>query len=196
MDLFDLEGSEQNPVYQQVATSNNVRHYDFLRSMIRAALDSGKPWLSQWLIKAINFHAIVGLHAETGQYHTHEVKVGQYRPPAHFRVGHLMDDFVNSVNWNHQAHEATKLAAYVLWGINNIHPFVNGNGRTARATCYYVLCVKSGGLLPGRTILPEILRAQPVRPVYVDALREADTGNIDPLAELIRRLVAWQIQNQ
>jgi hypothetical protein len=31
----------------------------------------------------------------------------------------------------------TELAAYGLWRLNWIHPFVEGNGRTARAVCYF-----------------------------------------------------------
>ena len=107
-----------------------------------------------------------------------------------------MDEFVHWVNWNQPSLDAFTLAAYVLWGINNIHPFVNGNGRTARATAYYVLCVKVGGPLPGRTILPEMLRQEPVRSDYVVALKEADSNNIDPLTALVQRLVVQQIQNQ
>ena len=196
MDLFELEGSELNPVYQRVETANNRRHYDFLRSMIDAAIESGRPWLSQWLMKAINFHAIVGLHSAAGQYRSHAVRVDDYTPPAHFRVEYLMDEFVHWVNWNQQSLDAVTLAARVLWSINNIHPFVNGNGRTARATAYYVLCVKVGGPLPGRTILPELLRQEPVRTDYVEALRLADGGDINPLATLVRKLVEQQIQDR
>ena len=62
-----------------------------------------------------------------------------------------------------------------------MHPFIEGNGRTARATCYYLLCVRSGGLLPGRKIVPE--RIGENRAGYVEALRVADQawsgGNLD-----------------
>ena len=193
MDLFEIEGSEQHPAYQRLESTNTQRQYDFLNSMIVAALESGKPWISQWLIKALNFHAIVGLHSEAGKYRSHAVVVGDYRPPAHFRVEPLMDEFVHWVNWNHQSYDAMTLAAYVLWHVNSIHPFVNGNGRTARAAAYYVLCVKAGGPIPGRTILPEMLTQEPVRSEYVGALKEADKGSIDALIELVRRLVTRQI---
>ena len=194
MDLSGLKEGEQNPVYQQVATANNARHYDFLHSMISAAISSNRTWLSQSLIKAINFHAIVGLHHEAGQYRSHGVEVGKYKPPPYFRVEPLMDEFVNHVNWSWQSADASRLAAYALWRINNIHPFVNGNGRTARAVCYFILCVKSGGLLPGPTILPEILRNEPVREIYVAALGEGDNGNLGPLDKLIRKLVSLQVK--
>ncbi len=49
----------------------------------------------------------------------------------------------------------TLLPAYALWRLNWIHPFVEGNGRTARAACYYLLCLRQGQLLPGWKIVPE-----------------------------------------
>ena len=59
-----------------------------------------------------------------------------------------------------------------LWRLNWIHPFVEGNGRTARAVCYFLLCVRAGSLLPGRKILPE--RIKDDRAGYEAALIEAD----------------------
>ena len=193
MNLYELNDGENNPVYQQVAASNHARHYGFLLSMIVAAIDSNKPWLSETLIKAINFHAIVGLHSQAGEYRSAEVTVGSLQPPASYRVKALMEDFVNSINWNWQHADGTALAAYALWQINLIHPFVNGNGRTARAVCYYILCVKAGGLLPGNTILPEIIRNEPKRTAYVQALKEADRGDISQLTALIRQALTEQL---
>jgi Fic family protein len=65
-----------------------------------------------------------------------------------------MDDSVNQVNLWWQSADPVALATFVLWRLNNIHPFINGNGRTARAATYFVLCVKAGGWLQGTTILP------------------------------------------
>ena len=73
------------------------------------------------------------------------------------------------------------MAGYGLWRLNWIHPFIEGNGRTARAVCYYLLCVRSGSLLPGRKIVPERIRDS--REPYIHALREVDkiwaAGNLD-----------------
>ena len=196
MDLYELVGDEQHPVYQDMASANNDRHYGFMFSAVQAAVALGRPLLSQSLIKAINFHAIVGLHHEAGQYRSHAVIVGAYNPPSHFRVESLMDDLVNDLNWRWQAAGAVELAAYALWRINNIHPFVNGNGRTARAVCYFILCVKLGGLLPGSIIFPEKLRQEPMRSsLYVPCLRSADQGDIAPLTNLIRALFVEQVND-
>jgi Fic family protein len=83
-----------------------------------------------------------------------------------------MDDFVNTVNRVREQSDSVVLASFVLWRMNAIHPFINGNGRTARAASYFVLCVKSGGWLPGAPILPELLRQN--RLEYVSALQAAD----------------------
>lgn len=77
-----------------------------------------------------------------------------------------MNAFVNEINRHLEATDALTLAAYCLWRLNHIHPFINGNGRTARALCYYVLCVKFGGPLPGAPILPELIRRD--REQYVE----------------------------
>jgi fido (protein-threonine AMPylation protein) len=101
------------------------------------------------------------------------------------------------VNREWEGTDPVVLATYVLWRVNNIHPFINGNGRTARASCYFVLCLKAGGWLPGQTILPELIRQN--RQEYVDALQIAhDTFaagalNIGPLHAFVSRLLAQQL---
>ena len=202
MDLYELTGGAENhPVYQTVVEANGHRHYHFLFSMIRAALGIQRPVISQAIIKAINFHAIAGLHYTAGMYRPCEVHVRNaegevaYHPPQHHRVQALMDDFINMVNWWWQSTDSVELAAYALWRINYIHPFINGNGRTARAVCYFILCVKSGGLLPGKEILPELLRRDEARERYREALREADRENQEPLIALIRELLDRQLDS-
>lgn len=192
MDLYEVVGgNEDHPDYKALATANGVRHYDFLNWMIRTAAATNRPWLSHSLIKAINFHAIVGLHHQAGDYRSFEVVVGDHTPPSHYRVQPLMDDFINETNRWWGIIPSTTLAAHALWRINFIHPFVNGNGRTARAVCYFIICATLGGVLPGSPILPEQLRENRVE--YVEALKLADLGNIEPLAKLITELLSKQL---
>ena len=148
MILFELTGSEDHPAYQALEVANGNRQYDFLRSIVDASLAMGRPFLSQTVIKALNFQAITCLHTHAGEYRPCQVSVGDYEPPQHFRVPALMEDLVNSVNRMWETADPVALAAFVLWRINHIHPFINGNGRTARAASYFVLCVKIGGWLP------------------------------------------------
>lgn len=156
MILFELFNTEDNPHYKSLTVSNGNRQYQFLNSIIQIAIDIDKRFLSQQIIKAFNFHAIACLHTNAGEYRPCAVKVAdQYVPPDHYRVAALMDDFVNEVNRSWNQADPVLLATFVLWRLNNIHPFINGNGRTARAACYFVLCVQAGGWLRGKTILPD-----------------------------------------
>ena len=199
MIVYELVNTESHPVYQALEVSNGNRQYDFLRSIVQASLDIGKPFLSQHVIKAFNFHAITCLHTSPGEYRPCEVTVGAHKPPSYYRVSALMDDFVNTVNRYWAESDPVVLATYVLWRINNIHPFINGNGRTARAACYFTLCVAVGGLLSGKKILPELIREN--RQDYCDALQLAHDsfakGNLDlsVLHALVSRLLDEQMKS-
>lgn len=197
MILYELTNNENNPVYQELEVSNGNRQYDFLRSIVHAALGIDRPFLSEYLVKALNFQAITCLHTNAGEYRPCDVFVGNHTPPPPFRVAALMEDFVNMVNRSWENADPVTLAAFVLWRLNYIHPFINGNGRTARASSYFVLCVKLGGWLPGNTILPELIRRE--RDAYVVALQEADEsfkiGQLDlsKLHLLLTQLLQEQI---
>jgi Fic family protein len=81
--------------------------------------------------------------------------------------------------------------------MNWIHPFIEGNGRTARAACYYLICLRAGQLLPGKKIVPERIREN--REPYYAALQEADRhweqGDFDvsQLADYLQGLLAAQL---
>jgi Fic family protein len=91
----------------------------------------------------------------------------------------------------------TILPAYALWRLNWIHPFVEGNGRTARAACYYLICMKQGRMLGGTKIVPERIREN--RQPYYDALKAADLAweqgdfNVSQLADYLSGLLKAQL---
>ena len=193
MILHEIVGeTEDSPVYRAMEADNSGRLHRFLESAVEASLATGRLHLSQTVIKAFNHHAIACLHSHAGECRPCDVTVGDYLPPRHYRVPTLMDDFVDDVNRNWEGVAPVDLAAYVLWRLNRIHPFINGNGRTARAACYFVLCLKNEGWLAGDPdILPVLLERH--RDAYVEALRLADRG--DDLAAL-RRLIRELLQAQ
>ena len=200
MIVFEITGREDNLVYRALETENGNRQYDFLRSIVAACLNLDRPFLSQHVIKALNFQAITCLHIDAGAYRPCEVTVGTYQPPAFYRVPALMDDFVNTVNRIWDKTDELVLATYVLWRLNNIHPFINGNGRTARAACYFVICLKGRGWPLGSPILPELIKRE--RVAYCAALQHrhdtfAATGSPDlqPLHQIVSALAAEQAQS-
>jgi Fic family protein len=110
-----------------------------------------------------------------------------------------MDRFISMVQENWYVWSPTELAAFGLWRLNWIHPFIEGNGRTARAMCYFLLCVRSGSLLPGRRIVPE--RIKDDRNGYEAALEAADRawddGHLDfiQMEDYLASLVAAQLED-
>ncbi|HEY5331372.1 MAG TPA: Fic family protein [Acidobacteriaceae bacterium] len=103
-------------------------------------------------------------------------------------------DYVNE-KWNEKS--PLHLAAYVMWRLNWIHPFTDGNGRTSRAVSYLVLCVRLKMLPPGRMTIPQQIEEE--KTPYYKALESADTadagGKLDLTAmkELLGAMLAKQL---
>lgn len=200
MILYELFEDEQHPAYRALSADNLSRQYDFLRSIVNAAVTIDRPMISTAIITALNAHAISCLHVNAGEYRPCPVTVGTHHPPEHYRVPELMNAFINEVNRSWETTDTLTMAAYCLWRLNYLHPFINGNGRTARVLCYFVVCVKSGGWLRGEPILPELIRQE--RDEYVELLKYADAAFkgkssdfLDDLRAFIRRLLDQQIRS-
>jgi Fic family protein len=133
-----------------------------------------------------------------GRFRRQPIYVGNHIPPHFQEVSELVDEFISVIheNWDIIDHP-TILPAYALWRLNWIHPFIEGNGRTARAACYYLICLRQGTLLDGKKTVPE--RIKDNRPRYYAALKEADRHwkdgqfNVDDLAEFLLELLDAQI---
>lgn len=178
--MLVLEQIDQE-LYDRIQEQNLIRQYDLMTNCIEIGLQQGPMAFDKYFLWALNHVAVVNISAFGGRFRQEPIYVGDHRPP-HFReVADWMDRFVSTVQENWFIWSPTELAAYGLWRLNWIHPFVEGNGRTARAVCYYLLCVRSGALLPGRKILPERIREN--RQGYEDALIAADdawdAGDLD-----------------
>ena len=103
----------------------------------------------------------------------------------------MMCDFANAID------DAFELSAYLMWRLNWIHPFGDGNGRTSRAISYFALSVKLGMVLPGSPTIPEQIVQE--RGPYYHALDAADLawsqGQVDvsEMSSLIQRLLQEQL---
>lgn len=120
----------------------------------------------------------------------------QHHPPEHTEVAGLIDQMCAYV---HASWERTPihLASYLMWRMNWIHPFFGGNGRTARAVSYLVLCARLGFVLPGSPTIPELIVRN--RDPYYAALREADEAqgrgaiDVSGMEDLMDKLLAEQL---
>lgn len=188
-----------NPaLFQKVQEQNLLRQYDLLSNCIEIGLEKGIEAFDKYTLWSLNAAAVANIAQFGGRWRQDPIYVGNHVPP-HFRL--VPDEVDRCLAVIHENWESIKsptvLAAYVLWRLNWIHPFVEGNGRTARAACYYLLCMKYGGLIPGKKIVPERIREN--RQPYYLALRAADTrweeGHFDvsELAKYLDQLLKDQL---
>ena len=192
---------KDNPeLFAKVQAQNLLRQYDLLSNCIEIGLEKGIESFDKYTLWALNYAAVANISQFGGRYREEPIYVGNHRPP-HFReVPDHMDRFFSVVheNWLTIDHP-TLLPAYALWRMNWIHPFVEGNGRTARAACYYLICMKQGRLLGGRKIVPERIREN--RQPYYDALRAADNAweegdfDVSQLADYLSGLLKAQLSD-
>src|SRR5262245_36348272 len=87
-------------------------------------------------------------------------------------------------------------AAYAIWRTNWIHPFPGGNGRTARALGYLVLCMDLGSVPGGEPQFPTLI--YDAAGDYTKALRSADAAerngaeDLGAMSALVRSAITRQ----
>jgi Fic family protein len=185
-------------LYAKIQEQNLLRQYDLLSNCIEIGLKKGVEFFDKYTLWALNYAAVSNISQFGGRFREEPIYVGNHFPPHFKEVPNQMDRFFSVVheNWAILDHP-TVLPAYALWRLNWIHPFIEGNGRTARAACYYLICLKQGRLLPGRKIVPERIREN--RAPYYAALRAADKAwdqghfDVSELADYLAGLLKAQL---
>lgn len=187
--------------FTRVQEQNLLRQYDLLTNCVEIGLSKGIEAFDKYTLWSLNHVAVANIAQFGGRFREQPIYVGNYIPPHFKEVPSLMDQFFSVIheNWTIIDHPTT-LPAYALWRLNWVHPFVEGNGRTARAACYYLMCMRFGKLLPGTKIVPERIREN--RQPYYQALRAADQawekGHFDviELANYLQELLKAQLADQ
>lgn len=137
-----------------------------------------------------------------GQLRREDVVIGRvvvlHAPPPWQEVPALLGDACASIESKRASGSTLHAAAYALWRLNWIHPFADGNGKTARAVAYVVLCAGFDRMLPGEVSLPDRIARNKFP--YWDGLIAADRawtkGAVDVtdletmLAELLEAILA------
>ncbi|MBI4274835.1 MAG: Fic family protein [Rhizobiales bacterium] len=182
---------------------NGVRQYNLAIEIIRQHVkDPERPFrLRLSIILKLHHEALAGIHPLAGTFRNTQVKISksEHQPPEAFFVAEEVEALCRYVNENWQK-EAVHLAAFVLWKLIWIHPFADGNGRTARIVSYLVLCLKMDSILPGLPTVPEQI-AENKKPYY-DALEAADAAwksrqqiDLSQIEKLLEDMLAIQLVN-
>ena len=147
-----------------------------------------------------------GIDSYAGNWRPGAVRISKSRhdPPHASTVATHVEELCDYINANWTRVPPVELSAYALWRICWIHPFTDGNGRTARAVSYLVLCAALKTKLPGGKTVPELISKN--KTPYYEALEAADdaleadktlengeVSHVNALSEYIGKLLAKQL---
>lgn len=184
----------------RVEARNGLRQFDAVIERIGYFLQPGYCFkLRPSLLLDLHRFALEGISSYAGNFRPAGISIeGSTHVPvrAHLVPAEIetLCDYVND-SWASKS--AIHLAAYILWRLNWIHPFTDGNGRTSRALSYLVLCVRLGYVLPGTRTIPEQIAND--KTLYYQALGAADvaekkgTVDVSLLEDLLATLLAEQL---
>lgn len=136
------------------------------------------------LATVLELHRLVtdGILDEPGQLRRGAVSIrgSQLVPPPARQVPGLMEEWVGWLSGEGRRYDPVTRAAVAHHGLLAVHPFLDGNGRTARLLL---------NLLLMREGYPPALLLQEWRFGYLEALAQADRGRYNALLNLIGRAV-------
>lgn len=179
---------------------NTLLQYDRMAELIDETLSSSAQFrLRPHIIQELNRISIQRIETEAGRWRDVPMRIehSRHEPPPADQVPRLIDEMCDYVNDRWESSSAIHLAAYVMWRINWIHPFIDGNGRTTRAISYYVLCNKEGFRIPGVKTIPELV-AENKEPYYkaleaADDALDAGRTDVSQMEILLKDLYARQM---
>ncbi|MGX8273805.1 Fic family protein [Brevundimonas diminuta] len=157
----------------------------------------------EYVLRELHRSGTLLLLERPGAYRDLQVQVGRrdgkiYYPPAANDVPAHMEEFERRIGREWKAANAVQIGALSLWLVNWIHPFKNGNGRTARAFAYACICLKHGSMLPGTVTMIDLITQSRER--YEDALAHADltfardgVADLSPLETYVDGLLREQL---
>lgn len=180
---------------------NGLKQYDYGIQFVHQALERKAFKLRPSLILALQREALSGISAYAGNFRPAGVEIvgSSHKPADAHLVPELIEELCDYVNDNWDTKTAIHLASFVMWRLNWVHPFADGNGRTSRILSYVILCIKAEVVFPGTPTIPEQIVDN--RNPYFNALDLADLawteGRIDvsQMEALLSAMLASQLTN-
>jgi len=158
-------------------------HYDALEFLYETVEHNTQQTISEVFIRTL--HQLVVRETEreyAGKYRTVNVMItgADHTPPDVSEVSLRMHDFIQWIKMNQKKLHPIELAAFIHHKLVYIHPFADGNGRTAR-------------LIMNLTLMhvgyPLVIILKNDRRKYYRALSQADKANYQPLVRFIAQAI-------
>jgi Fic family protein len=168
------------PLRDHLEAKGHNEALDFLYEL----LEKGSRFtMSERLIRELNQIVMRDIDREwAGRYRSSDVFIGgaSHTPPAAVEVPQLMESLVKWAVLQRKRLHVVELAAVLHHRLVHVHPFFDGNGRTARLAMNIIL-MKNG--------FPMTLILKNDRKKYYRTLEAADKGDIGPFVRFIAQAV-------
>ena len=195
---------------EQLNAANTINVLEALVTyLIHFNQPNALPWApNEMALRELHRCGTLFLLEKPGEYRDVPVQVANaqtghvvYQASPSGDVPKLMAEFFEELTTIWRGGDALDAAAFALWRINWVHPFKNGNGRTACAFCYACLNARLGVILPGTTTV--IDQVMLTRTDYEAAIRAADQAaaanpaarDLAQMKDYLNRLLQIQIDS-
>ena len=182
---------------------NGLKQFDLVIRMVETFLEPERQPFRFRPSHLLSLHreALLGITGYAGNWRPSDIKIqgSKHKPPDAWEVPERIEELCDYINqkWNEKS--PVHLASYVMWRLNWIHPFTDGNGRTSRAASYMILCLKLGYVIPGKNTIPDQIAAD--KTPYYKALEAADEAwekdkdkiDLTKMKELLSSMLAKQL---
>jgi len=163
------------PLKDCLEARNTAKAFDLIEEMV-----NGRQDITHETIQLVHEDLTKGILETPGKYRTQNVRItGAIKlPPDFSKIIRAMDELIDGVA-RRKTHPI-ETAAFFHHKFVEIHPFLDGNGRTARLlTNLYLM----------RKHYPPVVLRKEDRAKYYKCLKEADIGNLKPFADFIAKAV-------
>lgn len=177
-DGISIGGKNLREIYELV---NHQKAYHYVKDCITKKIPLDEKIMKDIHALLMNNIFIGGIYRNVDVY----ISGAQHTPPSPNEMYRQIKDFYADLTWKSKELNLIELAAWTHAEFVKIHPFPDGNGRTARLIMNYQLLVNG---------FPAISIAKENRLEYFNALEAyAVEGNIAPFSEMIASLIERQL---
>jgi Fic family protein len=158
-------------------------HNEAVHFLYKLVEHDKKHPISEQLIRSLQHLIIKEIEdSDAGRYRQGNVLItgSSHKPPDAFKIPKLMEDLTAWIKKSTGKLHPVQLAALAHHKLVNIHPFTDGNGRTARLFMNLILMQKG---------YPMVVILKNDRQKYYRALEKADKGSTDDIEKFIAQAV-------
>lgn len=174
------------PIRDCYEATGHAKAYDYMLRLARG----GKLDITEEMIQRLHYLFYSGIDTDcAGKYREGQVFITgtAYIPPAAEDVPNLMQKFIAELHEKRECLHPMELAAYAHRRLVDIHPFQDGNGRTARLLMNLIL-VNRGYCIVS---IPPILRHD-----YITALQQAQREKAPTDEAFVRLICECELEAQ